>query len=82
MSKINFSMNSQNKNKINNKMFLESENNTNNSAINIKNYNYFIGTIDKSINFFDQKQIFKKKENLKRIQKIEHQRNLNYYQII
>ena len=26
----------------------------------IKNYNYFIGTIDKSINFFDQKQIFKK----------------------
>ena len=72
MSKINFSMNSQNKNKINNKMFLESENNSNNSAINIKNYNYFIGTIDKSINFFDQKQIFKKKENLKRIQKIKN----------
>ena len=72
MSKINFSMNSQNKNKINNKMFLESENNSNNSAINIKNYNYFIGTIDKSINFFDQKQIFKKKENLKRIQKLKN----------
>ena len=72
MSKINFSMNNQYKKKINNKIFLENENSSSNSAVNIKNYNYFIGTIDKSINFFDQKKIFKKKENLKRIQKIKN----------
>ena len=53
MSKINFSTN----NKNSKKNFFD-ENNINNnssSSVNIKNYNYFISSIDKSVNIFEQK---------------------------
>ena len=65
MSTINFSRN--NKKEQN---FLD-QNNSLNSAVNIKNYNYFIGTIDKSVNIYDQPQIFKKKEKIHKLKKID-----------
>ena len=71
MSTINFSRN--NKKEQN---FLDRSNSLN-SAVNIKNYNYFIGTIDKSVNIYDQPQIFKKKEKIHKLKKIEKLGNKN-----
>ena len=65
MSKLNFSSNQDNSN----------------SSVNIKNYNYFIGTIDKSVNIFNQKNFFEKKkrigdEQIKNI-KLKNEKNKN-----
>ena len=65
MSKLNFSSNQDNSN----------------SSVNIKNYNYFIGSIDKSVNIFSQKNFFEKKkrigdEQIKNI-KLKNEKNKN-----
>ena len=70
MSRINFSLNKR-------KNFLdENFSNINSSSVNIKNYNYFIGTIDKSVN------IYEKKEKIKKDKKKEKIKNLKINEII
>lgn len=70
MSKINFSINQR-------KNFFEENNNINNSSVNIKNYNYFIGNIDKSVNIYNQEDIYKKKEKIKiKMQKLKEKEKL------
>ena len=79
MSKINFSINKNRK---------YSEENSN-SSVKIKNYNYFIGNIDKSLNIFDQKQIFEKdvkiqnmnKKNVKLNELAKPKPKIKYYDI-
>ena len=79
MSKINFSINKNRK---------YSEENSN-SSVKIKNYNYFIGNIDKSLNIFDQKQIFEKdvkiqnmnKKNIKLNELAKPKPKIKYYDI-
>ena len=46
------------------KLNFSSNQDNNNSSVNIKNYNYFIGTIDKSVNIFNQKNFFEKKKRV------------------
>ena len=65
MSKINFNTSKR-------KKFLEENTVKNSSSINIKNYNYFIGTLDKSINIIDQKEIFNKSEKIKNREKLKY----------
>ena len=65
MSKINFHLNKT-------KKFLEENTITNSSSVNIKNYNYFIGTLDKSINIIDQKEIFNKREKIKNRERLKY----------
>ena len=79
MSKINFSINKNRK---------YSEENSN-SSVKIKNYNYFIGNIDKSLNIFDQKQIIEKdvkiqnmnKKNIKLNELAKPKPKIKYYDI-
>ena len=79
MSKINFSINK-------NKKYSEENSN---SSVKIKNYNYFIGNIDKSLNIFDQKQIFEKdvkiqnmnKKNIKLNELAKPKPKIKYYDI-
>ena len=79
LSKINLSVNNPDKNR--NKSFFESENSYINPSVNIKNYNYIIGTIDKSINFFDQNKLIQKKDNIKKLKKIEKLKEKKFSQL-
>ena len=69
MSTINISKNNKKK-----KNFFE-QNNSLNYPVNIKNYNYFIGTIDKSVNIYNQPQILQNKEKIQKLKKIENLSN-------
>ena len=69
MSTINFSINK-------NKNFFDENTNNMNSSVNIKNYNYFIGNIDKSLNIYESKEIFKKREKIQKIPKLKEKDKL------